>query len=157
MQEKTWYYEKWVGRHASFPPSRYVNSFLKLWCLVTSVGSDILVSSIRFWKGNIGWSQKPLTEKVLKLIMIFHNSTQKELFSKHQIKLNSRTWMTLKSSVVIFQALEPLQPHWPHQPLQPCWPHQPLQPYFIKKLPGHDDLIISGTKMTNTGSFLWNR
>jgi hypothetical protein len=24
MQEKTWYYEKWVGRHASFPPSRYV-------------------------------------------------------------------------------------------------------------------------------------
>jgi hypothetical protein len=26
MQEKTWYYEKWVGRHASFPPSRYVNT-----------------------------------------------------------------------------------------------------------------------------------
>ena len=25
MQEKTWYYEKWVGRHASFPPIRYVN------------------------------------------------------------------------------------------------------------------------------------
>ena len=24
MQEKTCYYEKWVGRHASFPPSRYV-------------------------------------------------------------------------------------------------------------------------------------
>ena len=24
MQEKTWYYEKWVGRQASFSPSRYV-------------------------------------------------------------------------------------------------------------------------------------
>ena len=29
MQEKTWYYEKWVGRHASFPPSRYVKQKLK--------------------------------------------------------------------------------------------------------------------------------
>ena len=24
MQEKTWYYEKWGGRHASFPPRRSV-------------------------------------------------------------------------------------------------------------------------------------
>ena len=24
MQEKTWYYEKWVGRQAAFSPSRYV-------------------------------------------------------------------------------------------------------------------------------------
>ena len=23
--EKVWYYEKWVGRHASFPPRRSVN------------------------------------------------------------------------------------------------------------------------------------
>ena len=23
MQEKTWYYEKWVGCHTSIPPSRY--------------------------------------------------------------------------------------------------------------------------------------
>ena len=30
MQEKTWYYEKWVGRHASFPPSRYVKLSLYL-------------------------------------------------------------------------------------------------------------------------------
>ena len=22
MQKKVWYYEKWVGRHASFPPRR---------------------------------------------------------------------------------------------------------------------------------------
>ena len=28
MQEKTWYYEKWVGRQATFSPSRYVKTFL---------------------------------------------------------------------------------------------------------------------------------
>ena len=26
MQEKTWYYEKWVGRQATFSPSRYVKA-----------------------------------------------------------------------------------------------------------------------------------
>ena len=36
------------------------------------------------------------------------------------------------------------------------WPQQPLQPYFLKKLPGPDGLIITGTKMTNTGHFLYN-
>ena len=42
----------------------------------------------------------------------------KIFFSKNiEIKLNSRTWMSLKSSVVIFQALEPLQPQWPQQPI----------------------------------------
>ena len=28
MQKKVWYYEKWVGRHASFPPRRSVKSIL---------------------------------------------------------------------------------------------------------------------------------
>jgi hypothetical protein len=42
--------------------------------------------------------------------------------------LSLRTWITLKSSVVIFQVLEPLQPHWPHQPLTPC---------FIKEFSDH--------------------
>jgi hypothetical protein len=64
--------------------------------------------------------------------------------------------MTLKYSLVIFQALEPLQPQWPQRPLKPHWPHQPLQPYFIKKLPEPDGWIITSTKMTNTGPFLWN-
>ena len=62
--------------------------------------------------------------------------------------------MPLKSSVVIFQALKPLQSHWPQQPLQPHWPQQPLQPYFLKNLLGPDGLIITGTKITNTGYFL---
>ena len=63
--------------------------------------------------------------------------------------------MTLKSSLVIFQALEPLQPQRPHRPLQPQWPQQPLKPYFIKKLLDLDDWIVLGTKMTNGGPFLW--
>jgi hypothetical protein len=33
------------------------------------------------------------------------------------------------------------------------WNMQPLQPYLLKKLPALDNLIISGTKMTNTGFF----
>ena len=64
--------------------------------------------------------------------------------------------MTLKSLLMIFQTLEPLQPQRPHQPLQPQWPQQPLKPYFIKKLPDLDDWIVPGTKMTNAGPFLWN-
>ena len=28
MQKKVWYYEKWVGHHASFPPKRSVNSYI---------------------------------------------------------------------------------------------------------------------------------
>ena len=30
MQKKVWYYEKWVGRHASFPPRRTVKKLLPL-------------------------------------------------------------------------------------------------------------------------------
>ena len=77
-----------------------------------------------------------------------------KVFQNIKMKMNSRTWMTLKSSVVIFQALELLQPHCPHRPLQPHWPLQPQKPYFTKKLPDPNDWIIPGTKMTNTGPFL---
>ena len=31
-----------------------------------------------------------------------------------------------------------------------------LQPYFLKKHPGKDDMIITGTKMTNTSHLLQN-
>ena len=58
--------------------------------------------------------------------------------------------MTLMSSLVIFQALEPLQPQWPLQPLQPPWPQWPIQPHFIKKITDIDDWIIPSTTMTNT-------
>ena len=68
-------------------------------------------------------------------------------FQNIKIKLNSTTWMTLMSSLVIFQALEPLQPQWP---LQPPWPQWPIQPHFIKKITDIDDWIIPSTTMTNT-------
>ena len=64
--------------------------------------------------------------------------------------------MTLKSSVVPFQALEPLQPRWPQRPLQPQQPLQPQKPFFTKELCGPDGWIIAGTKMTNTVPFLLN-
>ena len=76
-----------------------------------SRGLPICVSSTSFEKSSIGWPQQPLTEKLLKFNLIFHDSTpQKIFFQNIKIKLNSRTWMTLKSPVVIFQALEHLQP-----------------------------------------------
>ena len=65
--------------------------------------------------------------------------------------------MTLKSSVVIFQALELLQPRRTHWPLQPNWPLQPQNPYFTKNLLGPDGWIVPGTKMTNTGPFWLNK
>ena len=43
-----------------------------------------------------------------------------------------------------------------NRPLQPQWPQQPPQPNFIKEFPDPDGWIILGTKMTNTGPFLWN-
>ena len=81
---------------------------------------------------------------------------KKTFFQNIKIKLNSNAWMTLKSSVVIFQTLELLQPQWPLQPQQPPWPQWPLQPHFIKNITDCDGWIIPGTKMTITGPFLWN-
>ena len=61
-----------------------VKNFDELWCLGASGGLDFCVSSISFQKSNIGWPQQPPTEKLLKLNMIFHDSTKKLCFSKHQ-------------------------------------------------------------------------
>ena len=65
---------------------RRINNFLKLWCLVALGGLDIWVSSTSFQKSNIGRPQQPLKEKVLKFNMIFHDSTKKIFFLKHQNK-----------------------------------------------------------------------
>jgi hypothetical protein len=53
---------------------------------VASGGLEICVSSISFQKNDIGWPQQPPTEKVLKFNMIFHDSTPKNFFSKHENK-----------------------------------------------------------------------
>ena len=75
-------------------------------------------------------------------------------FQNIKIKLNSATWMTLTSSLVIFQALEPLQPQWPLQPQQPPWPQWPIQPHFIKKMTDTDGWIIPGTTMIQYWSLI---
>ena len=72
---------------------------------------------------------------------------RKNGFQNIKIKLNSRTWMTLESSVVIFQALKSLWPQWPQQPQWPQWPQWPRWPHFSKKTEFYVS-IHSGTKMT---------
>ena len=132
---------------------RRTNISFDLWCLVASGGLDIWVSSTSFQKSNIGASDRKGCKKSTWYLV---SLPKKYVFQNIKRNLNTRTWMTLKSSVVIFQALEPLKPHWPQRPLQPLWPHWPLQPFFINFLPDLDCWIIPGTKMTNTGPFLWN-
>ena len=61
-----------------------IENFDELWCLGASEGMDFYVSSTSFQKSNIGWPQQPPTEKLLKLNLIFHDSTKKLCFSKHQ-------------------------------------------------------------------------
>jgi hypothetical protein len=90
---------------------RRIENFDNISLAAFSQGLLICVSSTSFQKISIGWPQQPPTEKVLKFNLIFHDSTpQKYFFQNIKIKLNSSTRMTLKSPVVIFQALEPLQP-----------------------------------------------
>ena len=117
---------------------------------------EFLGTTLIFQKNNISWPQQPPKKKVLNFNMIFHDSTPQKSFSKHQ---NEDDIKNLDESEVLssdFQTLELLQPHWPHRPLQPHWPLQPQKPYFTKKLPAPNDLFIPGTKMFNTGPFLWN-
>ena len=61
-----------------------IENFNELWCLVASGGYDFCVSSTRFQKSNKGWPQQPPTEKLLKFNLIFHDSTKKLSFFKHQ-------------------------------------------------------------------------
>ena len=63
-----------------------INNIIRLWCLVASGGLHICVSSTSFQKNDISWPQQPQTEKLQKLNMIFHDSTQKNIFPKHETK-----------------------------------------------------------------------
>ena len=66
---------------------RRIDNFIDLWSLVGSGGMDIWVLSTSFQKSNIGWPLQPLTERVLKFYMNFHDSTKTIFFSKHQNKV----------------------------------------------------------------------
>ena len=63
-----------------------INDFIELRSIEGSGGFKICVSSTSFQKNNIGWPQQPPTEKVLKFNMMFHDSTNRFFFSKHQNK-----------------------------------------------------------------------
>ena len=65
---------------------RKINNFVELWCQVALGGYKFWVSWISLQKSNIGCPQQPLTEKVLKFITIFHDTTQNFFFSKHKNK-----------------------------------------------------------------------
>ena len=54
-----------------------IENFDELWCLGASGGLEFHVSSTSFQKSDIGCPQQPLTEKVLKFNMIFHDSNKK--------------------------------------------------------------------------------
>ena len=66
---------------------RRINNFIRLWCLVASGGLHICVSSTSFQKNDMSWPQQPLTEKVQKFNMTFHDSTQKFFF---QFEINAK-------------------------------------------------------------------
>ena len=55
---------------------RRVNNFIGLCCLVASGGLHICILLTSFQKNDISWPQQPLTEKVPKVNVIFHDSTQ---------------------------------------------------------------------------------
>ena len=93
----------WSVQSKSALSGRRIHNFIELWCLVGSGGLEIWVSSTSFQKSNIDWPQQPPIEKVLKFSKNFHDSVKIILVLR---LLNSRTRITLKSSVVIFQALE---------------------------------------------------
>ena len=65
---------------------RRINNLIRLWCPVASGGLHICVSSISFHKNYISWPEQPPTEKVQKFNMICHDSTQKNIFTKHKNK-----------------------------------------------------------------------
>ena len=54
---------------------RNIENFDAVSLTAWSRGLPICVSSTSFPKSSIGWPQQPLTEKMLKFTLIFHDST----------------------------------------------------------------------------------
>ena len=65
---------------------RRINNFIELWCIVASGGLEVCVSSTSFKKNDIGLPQQPQTQRMLKFNMIFHDTTPKNVSSKHRNK-----------------------------------------------------------------------
>ena len=89
MQKKVWYYEKCVGRHASFPPRRSVKCIYLIWELLTFILLDEKISE-KVRSPNVGLEPTTLRLRVScstnwasRDVMLFIN-----LFLKHFFKLN---------------------------------------------------------------------
>ena len=65
---------------------REIKNFDDISLTAWSRGLPICVSSSSFQKSSIGWPQQPLTEKLLKFNLIFHDYIPKIIFLKHQNK-----------------------------------------------------------------------
>ena len=65
---------------------RKIDNFDDISLTAWSQGLPICVSSTSFQKSSICWPQQPPKEKVLKFNLIFHDSTPKNVFLKHQNK-----------------------------------------------------------------------
>ena len=114
---------------------------------------EFLGTTTIFQKSSISWPQQPLTEKVLKFNLIFHDSTPKNIFSKHQ---NKAEFKKLDDSKVLIRNFPDPKTSAASMTSTPPWPQWPLQPHFIKNITDCDGWIIPGTTMTNTSPFLGN-
>jgi hypothetical protein len=104
----------------------------------------ICVSSTSLQKSSIGWPQPPPTEKVLKFNLILHDSTPKNIFSKHQ---NKAEFMNLDDSEV---------PSSYFPGLRTSSASMTSTASIHQKFTNPDGWIILGTKITKTHPFLWN-
>ena len=77
MQEKTWYYEKWVGRQASFSPSRYVKTF----------------PTFHFFQPYLKFQHKYLARRIyqpiLKLQILYFSLTNQIAIDQNQIIIDT--------------------------------------------------------------------
>ena len=108
----------WSVKSNSALMGRSINHFIKLWFIVGSGGLEICVSSTSFQKKWHWLASTASNRKGAKIQYDISWLYPHFFFQNIKIKLNSIPWMTLKSSVGIFQALEPLPPQWPLQPQQ---------------------------------------
>ena len=137
------------------PRGRRINNFFRLWCLVALGGLHICVSSTSFQKNDMSWPQQPLTEKVQKFNMIFHDPTQEFFFSKHE---NKAEFKCLNDSEVLssdFPGLKTSAASMTSVASTASTASMTSTASFNQKITDPDGLIILNTQMTNTGSFLW--
>ena len=72
-----------------------------------SRGLLIRVSSSSFQKSSSGWPQQPLTEKVLKFSLIFHDSITKIFLFKYQNKAEFKNLPFVESKIHFLLILAP--------------------------------------------------